>query len=359
MALYKSLNPKVKIFKIFYERANKAKTIIFNETCFWDIISYNLRRRLETINTFITRKYSKKAGYKTGPYTKQEYALLKQLVNKHGHNVDLISSLLNRTAESTSTRYNKYIKNKINVGAWREEEKKRFFCIVKRLMNYNQKEGSPIFKISWRAVSDFVLTRSFGSCAMFAKNNQPLLDTLLVHNNFTLLMKEAIILYIYFTKNKSETDIKWEEELFILLNGKFTEDELKKEYHNIMTILPICDKIKTEYKSLFQNAEHLLSRIKFENVLLTMTKPRTMGYLKAKYYLLVYENVPKSFKKNTSEKLIMMLHNKYVSKLIQNETTDLVEQPITRNMIVPSIDLTLISDDDDLATNDNSVCMQS
>jgi len=148
-------------------------------------------------------------------------------------------------------------------------------------------------------------------------------------------MKEAIILYIYFSKNKSETDIKWDE-LFILFNGKLTEDELKKEYHNIRTILPNCDQMKTEYKSLFQNAEHLFRRVNFENVLLTMSKPQSKAYLKAKYFLLVNENVPKSFKKNTEE-IIMILHDKYVSKLIQNESIsaqsqtppDLVEQSIT------------------------------
>jgi len=145
MELYQSLNPDVEILKLFYERANKAKTIIFNTTCFWDIISYNLCRRLLTIQTFIFGKYSKKAGYKTGAYTKQEYTLLKQLVHTHGNNWDLISSLMNRTTADVSICYNHQIKNKINEGAWHQEEKDRFLCIVKRLVQYNLKEGSPIF----------------------------------------------------------------------------------------------------------------------------------------------------------------------------------------------------------------------
>jgi len=358
MVWYQSLNPNVDVFKLIYERTNKARTTIFNQTCFWDILSYNLCRRMEIIHMFLLRKYCKKAGYKTGALSKQEYACLKQLVKKHGKNWALISSLMNRTPDNVCTIYNLSVKNKINEGPWHEEEKEKFICIVKRLIEYNKKHDSPLHKISWRIVSDFVLTRSAYGCRNFAQANKNMLENLLSHNSyFTLLSKEAIILYIYFSQNKSEADFKWDE-LFILFNGKYTESELRREYNNISILLPDCDKIKTEYKNLFQIAENLFSRVNFENVLLTMQKPRTTAYLKAKYYILIKESLPKTFKKKTEE-IIMILHDKYVSKLIQNEsvsaqsqTPDLVEQSTTRDMMEPSIDLTLISNDDELPMND-------
>jgi len=200
MKLYQSLNPNVKIFKLLYEKKSKTKQRIYIETQFWDLLSYNLCRKMESIHLGSISYFSKKAGFKAGTYSKQEYKFIRELVNKHGQNWQLISNLTNRCATSLSMTYNSNIKNNVNSGPWNKDEKDKFICIVKQLMHYNQRNQLPLLKINFRIVSYFVQTRSSLACSNFLKVNKFMLENMFISNkkNSSYIVEEAMILYTYF-----------------------------------------------------------------------------------------------------------------------------------------------------------------
>jgi len=347
MKRYQSMNPSVNIFKLLYEQRNKSKSKVFNETHFWETLSFNLCRKLKNINASAMLKFCKRAGYKTGPYMKHELSCLKTLVKKHGANWQLISKLMNRTPANLCISYNQNVKNNINKGPWHKDEKDRFLCIAKRLIQYNQRHGYPLYQINSRIVSDFVLTRCSDNCQKFAKNNKILLQTLLLDNTFTLLLKETMILYLYCSKNQLDTNIEWKE-LILLFDGKYSENELSKEYNNIITELPNGDlkcSIESEYKNLIQESECLFKRIDFENVLNSMSSKRTIAWLKSKFYLLVNKNIS-DYVNKTAEEMISILHDQYCSKSSFNNktstkrqfTTDSEEQLFPNKSVDSSID---------------------
>jgi len=356
--LYQSLNPNVDVFKLLYEKKNKEKSNIFNETRFWDILSYNLCRKLENIHMSIMHQFMKQAGYKTGPYTKHEYSYLNQLVDKHGRDWRRISNLMNRSSGSLCSIYNLNVKNNINKGTWHTDEKERFLHIAKTLIQYNERYGLPLYRMNWRIVSDFVKTRTSASCHKFGNTNKNLLETL-VNNDFTLLSRETIVLYIYFLKVQSHNAIDFKE-LVLLFNGKFTENELKEELNTVLPVLTndnLREKIKSQYKSSIHEANNLSQRINFTNVLLSMKTPRTKAWLKAKYYLLVKENISE-YNNKSAEEIITILHEEYCSDHTFENKRDALEQEacITdfdeisinselNKLTIPSIDL--MSDDED------------
>jgi len=348
LKLYQSLNPNVPIFKLIYEQKNKNKSKIFNETRFWDLISYNLCRQMKNIEVSVNHHFMQEAGYKAGPYSKQEYGILKELVKKHGKNWSLISNLVNRCATNLSIVYNQSIKNNINSGPWHKEEKDKFFCITNQLIHYNQQNQLPLFKISLRVVSDFIQTRSLDACRNFLRMNKLMLENIFMSS----IMKEAMILYTYFSINQLAIESK-KKELLLLFNGKYSENDLQKEYNNIISVLPngdIKDGIRSEYSELIQQSESLFKRINFENVVQTMVNRRTVAWLKTKYYILVSENI-ENFKEKTSEEIISMLHDKYCTTELVNkdnleQNLDPEEESITKQKFNSSIDLTFLSDDD-------------
>jgi len=139
------------------------------------------------------------------------------------------------------------------------------------------------------------------------------------------------------------------QELLLLFDGKYNENDLQKEYKNIISILPNADikaSIRSEYSKLIHQSENLFKRINFENVVQTMTNRRTIAWLKAKYYILVSENI-ENFKEKTSEEIILILHDKYCkTKLVNKDNKSNETQSFVREKINSSIDLTLLSDDD-------------
>jgi len=229
MELYKSLNPNVDVFTLIYEGNSKEKTSIFKETRFLDILAFNLCRTLDSIRTTIKHHFMKQAGFKTGGFTKDEYSYMKELVMKHGKEWPLISRLMKRSSVGLSAVYHHCVKNNINQGKWKNDEKKRFFQIVKKLLQYNKRHGLSLYKIRWGVVSNFVKTRSEYSCKYFGTSKKGLLETLLVQKDFTLLQEKSMALYMYFSKVPSlnAIDIK---ELILLFDNKFGENELRKEF---------------------------------------------------------------------------------------------------------------------------------
>jgi len=352
MKLYQSLNPHVKIFKLFYEKKSKTKNRLFTETQFWNLIAFNLCRKMENINMFVTNYFIEKVGYKAGPFSKQEHGIVKELVKKHGNNWQLISNLTNRCANDLSMVYNSILKNHVNSGTWHKDEKEKFFCIVKQQMHYNQSNQLPLFKISWRVVSDFVQTRNLDACRSFLRKKKKILENIFINSNTksTSIMKEAIILYTFFSTNQSAVELN-KQELLLLFDGKYTENELLEEYNNIISVLPKADinaSIRSEQSELIQQCENLFKRINFENVNKTMTNHRTISWLKTKYYILVSENIEK-FKDKTSEEIISILHDKYcTTKLVNKDNKSNETQSFVREKINSSIDLTFLSDDDSI-----------
>jgi len=395
MKLYQSLNPNVKIFKLLYNDSPTRRKV-FKETGFWDLISYKLCRKLVSINVCVTNHFIKTAGYKTGPFSKQELGILIKLVNQHGSNWQLISSLMNRSAIKLCIAYNDNIKNNINKGTWNTEEKEKFICIVKQLMHYNQRNQLPLSKINWSVVSDFVQTRNSASCRYFFSYNKQKINKLMLANMYnyssntklTSLKKEAIILYTYFSTNQSAVELN-RKELFLLFDGKYNENELQKEYNNIISVLPNCDikasirlehtelieqsenlfkrinfenvvktpncdikaSIRLEHTEIIEQSENLFKRINFENVVKTMSNARTVSWLKTKYYILVNENV-ENFEEKNSEEIISMMHDKYcTTKLLNKDNKSNETQSFVREKINSSIDLTFLSDDDSISDN--------
>jgi len=314
MRRYQNINPNVQIFKLLYKGNSKTKRKVFKETNFWDLISYNLCRKLTQIKVSITDHFMKTAGYKTGPFSKQEFRIIRELVKQHGKNWPLISNLMNRSANKLSITYNDNIRNNINSGPWHKDEKNKFLCIAKQLMLYNKLNQLPLFKFNWRVVSDFVQTRSSRVCKGFTKINKQMIENIFIagDTNSNSTVKEAMILYIYFSTNHSTTELI-KKELLLLFDEKFNECKLQKEYNDIISMLPngdIKDGIRLEHKNLIEKSEDLVKRINFENVVQTMSSPRTIAWLKAKYFILVNENIEK-FKEKTSEQIISILHDKY------------------------------------------------
>jgi len=120
----------------------------------------------------------------------------------------------------------------------------------------------------------------------------------------------------------------------------------------------------------------MFQRINFTNVLATMKIPRTIGWIKTKYFLLVKENISE-YENKTSEDIISILHEQYCSDQTFENKRDTSEQETCiadfdevsinnelNKPTIPSIglmsddedeselvDLTLIADDDDDDTN--------
>jgi len=189
MKLYQRLNPSIDIFKLIYERKTIERTRIYKTTRFWDILAFKLCRILDHVCASLTKHFRAKAGYKTGPCSKHEHSYLRELVMKHGKDWTLISNLMNRNENNLSTVYHASVKNNVNEGPWKIYEKERMLCISKRLMMYNKRHGTLLFKINYRVVSDFVKTRNANACQKFASSNKALLETLLPPIDFTLLLK--------------------------------------------------------------------------------------------------------------------------------------------------------------------------
>lgn len=74
------------------------------------------------------------------------------------------------------------------------------------------------------------------------------------------------------------------------------------------------DGVKFTLNSIYENEimdlEVVYKRLNFENIIKYMTKPRNVAYLKAKYFLLICENIS-NFMEKTSEEVIDILHTKY------------------------------------------------
>jgi len=379
MRLYQSFNPNINIFKLLYEKRNIEKIRILNETYFWEVLAFNLCRILDRVYTSLIHYFMEAAGYKTGVYSQQERLYLKNLVKKHGKNWRLISNLMKRSPNHLSKIYHLTVKNSINEGRWTKYEKEKLLYISKKLMQYNQHHSLPLYQISWRTVSDFVQSRSANSCCRFASSNKVLLHSLLVQNQFTLLLKETLVLYLYFSEvqSRKEIDIK---ELILLYDGKFTEKELKEELNKFIPVLTndiLQEIIKAEFKNAIQESKTLFKRINFENVILCMKKTRTVPWMKAKFYLLVKENISE-YNNKSAEEIITILHEEYCYKKSFENNEDTSEQEtcildsneisINSEIIkatIPSIDLisddedeselvdlTLIADGDDDVTND-------
>jgi len=359
MKLYQNLNPDVNIIKLLFERRNVERTRIFKETRVWDILAYGLCRIINSIILTIKHYYMKHAGFKTGVYSKQEYSYLKELVAKHGHDWALISTLMNRSTGSLCPTYHHSIKNCINRGPWHHDEKERFFHITKILIQYNQQQGSPLYKFKWPIVSDFVKTRSEHSCRKFAKANEFLFPRLLVQNDFTHLFKEAMVLYLYFTKIQFQVEIDFKELVF-LFDGKFKATELREEFKKMIPVLTngnFKEEIKSQYKKEIKGAKSMFQRINFTNVVESMKRPRTISWMKTKYFLLVKENISE-YENKTSEDIISILHEQYCSDHTFENKRDTSEQEACisdsnevsiqigiHRTTIPSIDL--MSDDED------------
>jgi len=354
MKLYKEMNPEVEIYKVFYDRGSWPNRMILRETRFWDLLSFNLCRSLANIQSHITYLYQSKAGFKKGRYSKEEKAYLKELVKIHGKNWSLISNLMNREPTNLSITFHVHIKNHINKGSWHDEEKTRFFCIAERLMQYNKRNQLTIPKLNWSIVSDFVRTRNQGSCQNFAKKNRLVLENMFSDSSFTPLMKQAMIVYIYFSNVSSKTEINLQE-MVLLYNGKFNEFYLNTMFKNLM--LEISNNEESALQSLFENevidSTILFRRINFENIMqYRMSKPRSIAYLKAKYFLLVNENV-QNFTDKPAEEIITFLYDKYCLK------NSPVQEHITDNHEEASgqiIDLVNLADDDNDSINLTYLC---
>jgi len=243
--LYQKLNPNIDIIKLVYERRTIERTRIYKTTRFWDILAFKLCRILDRISASLTQHFRAKAGYKTGACSKHEHSYLKELVMKHGKDWTLISNLMNRSCNDLSRIYHLNIKNNVNKGPWKIYEKERLLYISKRLMQYNQRQGLPLYHINYRIVSDFVKTRNANACHNFTTKNKALLETLLVQNEFTLLMKQTMALYIYFSKVQSRNKIDFKE-LILLFDRKYTETELEEKLIKLVPVLT-NDKLESQH----------------------------------------------------------------------------------------------------------------
>jgi len=104
--------------------------------------------------------------------------------------------------------------------------------------------------------------------------------------------------------------------LILLFESKFTANELKEELNKMIPVLAndyFTESLKSKYKKEIQEAKVLFKRINFSNVLVNMKIPRTIAWLKAKYYLLVNGNISEHGNK-TSEEIITLLHEVYCYK---------------------------------------------
>jgi len=348
MYYYETANPKIDLYKLIYERGSRVNRKVLKETYFWEVMSYKLCRTLYNIVSHITCMFQAKAGYKTGRFSKKENVYLRSLIKKHGRNWSLISNLMNRTVNSLNKVYNQIIKNNINQGHWNKDEIDRFKHIIGNLMQYNRLNNLPLFKISWRIVSDYVKTRSFTSCQDFMKLSKRLSEKLYSSTHCASLLKETMILYLHYSKIQSKIDFDWNE-LLLLFHGKYSKNELQLQYNNIESVLPssdIKDIIRSEHYELIHQSESLFKRINFKNVLQTMSKPRTVAWLKAKLHILVNENI-ENFKEKSLEEIITILHGKYcTTKLVDKDNKSNEQQSTLKEKINLSIDLTFPDDDD-------------
>jgi len=83
------------------------------------------------------------------------------------------------------------------------------------------------------------------------------------------------------------------------------------------------DDLKIIFQNLYEKditycEKYIFQRINFQNVQQSMSNPRTICWLKAKYFLLVGENITK-FEEKTSEQIIALLHTKYCSKILNKK----------------------------------------
>jgi len=134
-----------------------------------------------------------------------------------------------------------------------------------------------------------------------------------------------MVLYIYFSKTQSQNEIDLKE-LVILFDGKFAENELKEKLSEILPELTnsnLQEEIKSKYKKEIKEAKSMFKRINFTNI--TMKRPRTVAWMKSKYFLLVNENVSE-YNNKTSEEIITMLHKQYCSNKIFENNEDTLEQ---------------------------------
>lgn len=103
--------------------------------------------------------------------------------------------------------YTKNILNDINKGAWSNNEKERFLIITNKIMKYNHENNIPLFKITWRTTSDFVLSRSSNSCQNFFRKNKHFLEKNFYDTYFTSTKRNAMIIYLYFSSVKSKAEV--------------------------------------------------------------------------------------------------------------------------------------------------------
>jgi len=134
------------------------------------------------------------------------------------------------------------------------------------------------------------------------------------------------------------------------------------------------EETKSKYKKEIKEAKSMFQRINFTNVVESMKRPRTISWMKTKYFLLV-----KEYENKTSEDIISILHEQYCSDQTFENNEDTLEQEACisdsnetsiNNEInktsIPSIDLmsddedeselvdlTLIADDDNDVIDDN------
>jgi len=320
--IYQKLNPDIDIFKVFYRGETGDNRAVLKKSNFWDILSYKICRSLTVIQGRFRHLYQDRAGYKIGRYSKKEVEYIRELVVKHGRNWSFISNLMNRSIGSLSVFYTTYIENDINKGHWNNDEKERFLIITNKIMKYNHENNIPLFKISWRTTSNFVLSRSSRSCQYFFSKNKVFLENSFYERYFTSTKKNAMIIYLYFSSVKSKAEIDWKE-LFVLYNGQFDEVSLKNQFTKLMSEVLNVDfqcAVENLYKKETIDLEVLFKRINFVNIMqYSMTKPLTVAYLKAKYYLLIHD-LP-NFMQKTSEEVIVILHTKYCSDKSKNTST--------------------------------------
>jgi len=368
---YQTAHPKVDLYKLMFKRGLKANRNFLKKTRFWEMMSFKLCRTLNNVLSHMLCTYQSEAGYETGRFSEKEKVYLKELIKKHGTNWSHISRLMNRSMSRLSLLYCLTIKNDINKGScWNFDEKNRFMFITKKMIKYNQQHDLPLFKISWRKVSDFVITRCYVSCRNFMVHNKKVLQNLfsvspsvgpLVVPSVPLpvtpsvaplvsLMKKTMLIYICQSDSANlhlpDSDSK---ELMILFDGKYNENCILKQYKEITSELN-CDvkeriqRIKMKYKTLMQQSEDLFRRINFESVLKTMRQIRSVAWLKSKYYLMVNESMvnesmPNFIEETKTEDIINVLYNKYCkASVITNNISLEGHQDI--------IDLVNISDDD-------------
>lgn len=348
--LFQNSNKNIDVFKIFH---NKESRIVLKRSNFWDILSYKICRTFLNIQTRFRYLCQDRAGYKKGGFSQNERKYLKELVIKHGRDWPVISKLMNRSEASLSIVYTNHILNDVNRGPWCKEEKERFIFIATKIMKYNYQNNLPLFQISWGTVSDFVLSRSYHRCQYFGTKNKDSIKKVFFATNFTSSKKKAMVIYLYFSAVCSETEINWRE-LFILFNGQFNEDYLKKQFMQLVSEISIDFKcaLKDLYEKEIMDLKVIYKRINFENIMkYRMRKPQNVAFLKAKYYLLICENNISNLLEKPSEEVIKILHTKYCSNKSTKATTDRTRPSRTgyykESTHQEVIDLIDISSDDD------------